>query len=198
MADNQFIKYEYYHWGPYLYKTSLSDEVVKEIKKLCSKQSTDYTENLVGLIKHENEVDVKKLFPIINPYFNSYAHGYYDYTGSILGNKIELIQSWVNFMVKHESNPIHRHDNNLSFVIFLEVPKNLEKEYNEAKSKSKPGTLNFIYTFNNGEEFINERAFFPVVGDMFIFPASLSHYVNSFKSEGERISVSGNLKITNG
>ena len=36
----------------------------------------------------------------------------------------------------------------------------------------------------------------PEVGDFFIFPSSLNHSVNNFQSEGERVSVSGNLKVS--
>ena len=35
----------------------------------------------------------------------------------------------------------------------------------------------------------------PQVRDIFIFPAWLQHHVNAFKSDVERISVSGNLKF---
>ena len=36
----------------------------------------------------------------------------------------------------------------------------------------------------------------PEVGDLVMFPAWLRHYVNDFKSEGERISVSGNITLS--
>jgi hypothetical protein len=36
-----------------------------------------------------------------------------------------------------------------------------------------------------------------LVGDIYIFPAMLQHWVVPFKSKIERISVSGNLEITN-
>ena len=35
----------------------------------------------------------------------------------------------------------------------------------------------------------------PKTGDIFIFPASLKHYVYPFKSKVTRISVSGNLNL---
>ena len=38
------------------------------------------------------------------------------------------------------------------------------------------------------------HSFFPEEGDMFIFPAWLKHWVYPFKSDCERISVSGNVK----
>ena len=58
-----------------------------------------------------------------------------------------------------------------------------------------PNTFYNIAQENN-KFYISANNFVPEVGDMFIFPASLHHYVNSFKSNGERISISGNLEIT--
>ena len=192
---NKLINYSFFHWGPFLYKTSLTKEEVILIKKLCSKESPDYRKSLAGLIKQEHKIDVKKLFPIISPYMKSYVQAYSDYAPQILANKIELKSSWVNYMTKFESNPLHTHDENLSFVIFIQVPKNLKEEYNKTHSPtSKPGTINFVYTLGIEEFNINKHSFFPEVGDFYIFPASLHHYVNSFQSNGERISVSGNLK----
>ena len=34
--------------------------------------------------------------------------------------------------------------------------------------------------------------------DFYIFPSDLNHFVNHFQTNGERISVSGNLKLQNG
>jgi len=191
---NKLINYSFFHWGPFLYKTSLTKEELILIKKLCSKRSPDYRKTLAGLIKQEHKIDVKKLFPIICPYVKSYIKAYLDYAPKTLANKIELISSWVNYMTKFESNPLHVHDEDLSFVIFIQVPKSLREEYNKTVSNSKPGTLNFIYSLGVEEFNINQHNFFPEEGDFYIFPASLHHYVNSFESNGERISISGNLK----
>ena len=62
---NRTINYNYYHWGPFLYKTSLEQEELNKLKKICSKKSKDYRKYLAGLIKHEHVIDVKKLFAII-------------------------------------------------------------------------------------------------------------------------------------
>jgi len=194
--QDKIINYNFFHWGPYLYKTSLTKEELVSVKKLCSKKSKDYRKNLVGLIKHEHEVNVKKLFPILAPYFNSYAESFIKYTGKILGNKIELVSAWVNYMTKGEANPLHTHDDDLSFVLFTEIPKGLLKEYENHVGNAKPGLINFIYTLEDRKELINEHPFFPTTGSLFIFPACLHHYVNPFRCEGERISISGNLKIS--
>lgn len=191
------INYQFFHWGPFLYRTILTKEEINLIKNLCSKNNKDYRENLAGLIKHEHEIDRKKLFPIIAPYLQSYLEARYHYHGKSLGNKIELITSWVNYMTKFESNPLHTHDDDLSFVLFLQIPKNLFKEYKKHPGNTKPGCINFLYNLQTRNQFLNEHTFFPAVGDLFIFPAALHHYVNHFQSDGERISVSGNLKIIN-
>ena len=149
--EDKIINYNFFHWGPFLYKTVLTKEEINLIKKLCSKNSKDYRGNLAGLLRHEHEIDNKKIFSILSPYFNSYAKAFMEYSGKPLANKIELEKCWVNFMTKFEL----------------------------ADSKI----------------LINQHTFFPEVGDFFIFPASLHHYVNSFKCEGERISISGNLVI---
>ena len=189
------INYNFYHWGPFLYKTSLDQGEINQIKKICSKKSKDHRKNLAGLIKHEHVVDVKKLFPIIFSYLNSYSQAYIEYSGKFLGNKIKLKSSWVNYMTKLESNPLHTHDDDLSFVIFIQVPKKLKEECNNTISNSIPGSINFVNTLAKKKYNIEQRRFLPEVGDFFIFPASLSHYVTSFQSEGERISVSGNLIV---
>ena len=55
-----------------------------KIQKLCSKESKDYRKNLAGLIKNEHEVDREKLFPIIEPYVQSYSQAYSDYSNKAL------------------------------------------------------------------------------------------------------------------
>ena len=195
---NQTINYNFFHWGPFLYKTSLEQGEIKKIKNLCSKESKDYRNNLAGLIKHEHVIDVKEMFPIISAYINSYVQAQLDYSGKLLGTKIELISSWVNYMTKFESNPMHTHDDDLSFVIFTEIPKELREEYNNSIGNTKPGAINFINSLDIRPQIISQHTFFPEVGDFFIFPSSLHHFVNSFQCKGERVSISGNLKITDG
>ena len=190
------IHYEFFHWGPLLYKTKLNKEEIQEIKSLCKKnKEKDCRETLVGLIENEYLIDSKLLFKVICPYLQSYSQVYLNYTGSALGGKITLIESWVNYMTKFESNPIHNHAEDLSFVIFTDVPKNLEQERKNTISKNKPGDLHFILRLADHKLEQNAHTFKPEVGDFFIFPASLNHWVNHFKSDGERISVSGNIKV---
>ena len=36
--------------------------------------------------------------------------------------ELKIINAWVNFMKKHEFNPIHNHGGMFSFIIFVQVP----------------------------------------------------------------------------
>jgi len=194
---NKKIDYSFFHWGPFLYKTTLTEDELKDVKNLCIKDSTkDARINLAGLIKNEYTIDRTKLFPILLPYLESYAKTYQDYSGKIFGKQLELVTSWVNYMTKFESNPIHTHDEDLSFVIFTEIPKELKQQWNDTISSGpKPGAINFMISLDNKQRAINQHSFQPNEGDFYIFPADLNHFVTHFEAEGERISVSGNLKI---
>ena len=59
---DRLINYNFFHWGPLLFQTNLTEKELNEIKKLCSKEGKDYRKNLAGLIKHEHEIDSEKLF----------------------------------------------------------------------------------------------------------------------------------------
>ena len=171
----------------------------KKLKRLSSfvkrTKKKDYRKNLAGLLKQEYSIDKNKVFSVLSPYFNSYIKASVEhYQIKVDAKEVILESAWVNYMTKFEINPLHVHTEDLSFVLFLEVPKNLLEEVNKTVShNSKPGSVNFINELKNNNFHIIEHSFMPTVGDLFIFPSTLHHYVNSFKSDGERISVSGNL-----
>ena len=99
-------------------------------------------------------------------------------------------------MTKFESNPLHNHNEDISFVIYLSLPEKLKKENEDTISNSsKPGEICFVDKLEKNNLSINRIKFFPEVGEFFIFPATLNHYVNSFQCEGERVSVSGNIQV---
>lgn len=191
------IDYQFFHWGPFLYKTTLTDNELKKINSLCKKnKKEDYRRHLAGLIKNEYKIDEKKFFPIILPYLKSYIQAAMQHYGLNNAGKIILESVWVNYMTKFESNPIHSHTGDLSFVLFTKTPDTLKKEIeNTISNETKPGAINFINSLGSAKNYISAHTFTPEVKDLFIFPAHLNHMVNSFQSEGERVSVSGNIKI---
>ena len=87
--------------------------------------------------------------------------------------------------------------------MYTKVPEGLRKECEEAVHNSPgPGCITFDFNIPGGSFnnlFLNTHAHLPSVGDMFIFPAALPHWVYPFKTtEGERVSISGNIKFYDG
>ena len=68
------INYRFFHWGPFLFRTNLTQDELDKIQKLCSKEGKDYRKNLAGLIKNEHEVERENLFPIIEQYWFTIIH----------------------------------------------------------------------------------------------------------------------------
>tara|TARA_B100000085_G_C18181637_1_gene365821 strand:- start:76 stop:543 length:468 start_codon:yes stop_codon:yes gene_type:complete len=128
-------------------------------------------------------------------YLGVYDQMFQQFIGKPYEKKPEYILSalWINYQKANEFNPPHDHDGKLSFVTYLQIPKELKKENQEYKGKScGPGGIQFIYG-NGPRDCITYMSFFPEEGDMFIFPAWLKHWVAPFKSDCTRISVSGNV-----
>lgn len=129
----------------------------------------------------------------------SAVHDLSQTTKNLGSNFLTLDNCWVNIQKKHEFNPIHSHDGDFSFVIWLAVPYSIADEHacvNATHSNSpRAGMFSFFYSNIFGE--IREAAF-PIdntyEGKIFLFPGCLSHMVYPFQtSEKHRISISGNL-----
>jgi len=189
------INYNMIHSGPLLFKTKLFENDIKNVFKLCKKdKSLDGRHKLVGLIDDEYDIkDLNKLVEILNPYLESFkdAHRrWYDQDC-----KLKLRSAWVNYMKAGDSNPNHIHsDCHFSSVLFLKIPKGLEKERQQtiANKGAKPGFLSFlINSITPG--YLSTYEHNPKPGDFFIFPANLTHCVYSFKCKGERISLACNF-----
>ena len=188
--------YQFYYWGPLLFRVKLDNSTIKKILKLCDRnKNNDWRHQLAGDIKNEYLIDEKKLQHILTPHLyafkNAYKHWY-----NVNCDEVTARKAWVNYMKPGDSNPVHIHTGcHFSSVIYLKVPKGLDKEIKEYKGTAAgPGSIMFMY----GEDspyHLTWRNFKPEVGDMFIFPYSLRHGVNPYKSPGERISIAANYVI---
>ena len=109
--------------------------------------------------------------------------------------EIKIINVWVVRQYKHEYNPIHYHEGQLSGVGYLEIPKNMNKNRLVGNKKIKTnGTIDFI---NGQKNFLSKSIYNlnPKLGDLVIFPNYLMHTVYPFNIDGERRSFSFNVKI---
>ena len=188
-----------YQFGPVLAKYKLEDNFVEELYLRGNKTHKDYSSQLAGHIKKENQFDLKDRQWFLNNTNEIFLKYLEVLKLRSLKNKnvskLELTSLWINFMKNGEFNPIHDHSGDISFVIYVAVPDELIKEKHEFKGKGVgPGTISFLY----GEEsnsYTSHYNFFPQKGIMFIFPAKLRHFVPPFQSKVIRISVSGNLRF---
>lgn len=121
--------------------------------------------------------------------------------------KLVVSNLWVNKQKKYEFNPIHTHTGVLSFVIWMNIPYDLEKEEsyfpitsNETEiDRSNSHTSKFTFIYNDA---LGKIQYFSLPvdksweGTIIMFPASLNHCVYPFyTSDDYRISVSGNIQV---
>ena len=96
---------------------------------------------------------------------------------------------WTNFMKAGEFNPPHHHSGHISFVLYLSIPDEYQQELDNHKALSPPPG-NILFLVND-----KQMTFTPEPGAMYIFPSSLEHMVFPFRSDGERVSMSGNISL---
>jgi hypothetical protein len=187
--------YNFYYWGPILFKIKMQQEDLKKCVDLCSKKSSEVDETLAGVIKHQHYISPTHYSKIINPYLDPFHQAYRNWYGKNI-SQVNIRSSWVNFMRAGEFNPPHTHLNcDLSSVLFIQIPEGLKEEHQKfIGTGGGPGTLSFTYGEFQPHN-ISTRVFFPEEGDLFIFPATLTHFVAPFLSKGERISLSANFDL---
>ena len=218
------IEYKFPYWGPLVMETKVEPEFVDillEKGNESREKNLDNRKQLAGMIDEEfyyPAVAVPKesypdrenlslddytswFVPRFTPYLNAYITALKtDWSFNLIDEKLiswSMGNLWINYQKAREYNPPHHHTDDLSFIIYLQVPDELKKENEEMRgvhNNDGPGTVCFTY----GEARFPSLSYFarlPEVGDIFVFPSWLNHYVHAFKSDVERISVSGNVSF---
>ena len=192
------IKYSYFHWGPFLFHTEITQEecdIIIEEGKKCRRKSNDYRAKLAGHLSEEYKfLDAEGIAVWLKNYFNAYASAYNKWRGEgSMKPNFTLTSLWINYMKANEFNPPHDHGSDLSFILYPHVPAELTQENKDFKGTMRgPGGVCWLYGEGN-RQCISVVHRMPATKDLFIFPASLKHWVFPFKSNVERISVSGNI-----
>ena len=197
------LEYKIQDWGPFTILATIDQEFVDILLEKgyeSREKKLDYRSKLAGVIDNEYYYDDVGdwFFSRFLNYINAYIDGATNHLQQAFKSPPvgwTLTSLWINYQQAREYNPPHRHDGDLSFVMYLQVPDEIRKENVEMQGVHRnrgPGMINF----SHGEEMpfsINQSSKMPEVGDLYIFPAWLTHYVHAFKSDVERISVSGNI-----
>ena len=136
---------------------------------------------------------------LANEYCNNFS------TGGILiqetsDMKREFLfsNSWINYQKKYEFNPVHAHSGDLSYVIWIKIPYDLEKELQLANNTNSNTPCNSLFSFigQDFEYLIKVSKEFE--GEIIIFDSKQKHTVYPFyTSDDFRISLSGNIHVRN-
>jgi hypothetical protein len=203
MSKIEKVDYTYMNWGPFVMQTKVPDYIIKKLKSEGKKLKESYNHALAGHLDNQFKYPekIKKWFyNEILPIIDSYRNGHCKYHGiDNLPVQIGTEDLWVNYMKAGDFNPLHTHGYDYSFVLFLDVPKQLRKEQEDYKgTAAKPGALMFEYSQQARPRWATTgTSILPETGNLFMFPALLQHWVAPFKSKITRISVSGNFGILN-
>ena len=184
-------------------EVQLKDEAISLLLKKgkkSQKKHLDARKKLAAMIDGEYyfENPNEWFCPIFNSYVNAYIEAVSEYKLDAFKTSPTswiLEKLWINYQKAYEYNPPHHHVGDLSFVIYLQVPEEIVQENKKRQGEHNnagPGVI--CFDFGHDVPFsISRNNKMPKVGEAFIFPAWLPHHVNAFKSDVERISVSGNI-----
>ena len=167
--------------------------------------SQKYNHNLAGNIK--KEFDLTDIKQTVEPYILNvckyHRESFPQYKPRFVSkNPIVLKDLWINFQKKNEFNPVHNHTGLYSFVIWLDIPYNIEDELTQGPGADSNNNLagHFEFTYSNT---LGEFATLPIPADkqyngkICLFPSAMPHAVYPFyTSDDYRITVSGNVNFS--
>lgn len=185
---------EGYAWGPYLGKTSIDSETVKELLSRSNKIRGEVCAAPMLPFNFDDEwhlppEDIKWFWSVFKEHLRSYLEGYSKHNDIPSPtdrdvNSWHFDHIWVNYYKENDMAALHNHVGDLSIVLYLQIP-----EYSDAIIGTAPAPGSITFTWGD-----SKRTFSPKVGEMFIFPSGLLHMVMPHKTIGaERISLSANL-----
>ncbi len=162
---------------------------LKAIAEQARKEGITYNKDLAGLIKEQPFIEQWKVINV-----------------NTVTTPITLSSCWVNFQKKYEFNPLHNHTGFASFIIFLNIPYDLEEENKVFPPASfDHGNPNSKLVFaghspvNGGIEVMAIPVDKSFEGKMLMFDAKHFHMVYPFyTSDKERVTISGNFQFFTG
>ena len=117
--------------------------------------------------------------------FNKYQKAYFSQNPDV-----SITSEWVVRMNPGDFNPAHFHTNcHLSGLIYLKIQEGFEKDAG--------GNIHFLHG-NPADYYDNQYQAVPKVGDMYLWPSWLQHFVYPYKVEGERWVMPFNVLISHG
>ena len=166
--------------------TNEENKFTDEIKLKCHKNIGNITSDDNYIINNKQYSSLRKeLNEIVKDYFNKIICPSDDI-------KPYITQSWLNFTETDQHHHIHNHPNSLiSGILYI----NADKDNDKVVFKSDKYNMIGIETekFN---AFNSSSWWFPVeTGKVFLFPSSLTHFVETKQGKNTRVSLAFNVFI---
>ena len=172
-----------------LYEYLKSPELENEIRNEISNFKTGVVKSNVGGFQTPNiknklicETIIRKSFELISTNYKFKTK-----TNIVLDNM------WININKKNDFNTPHTHPHsNFSGVYYLDVP---EKKGELIFMENDKRSMNNLESFLHSDEFWSEFQIKPKKDMILLFPSSLVHMVRPHYEDGDRISLSFNIKL---
>jgi hypothetical protein len=214
-------KSENYCFGPLLYRSKINRDLIIQLIKRGNQSNDTFDKNLPNLVSCEktySPADQEYFSRVISNYMYDYMEARKQWYGEKDYNESFILQDlWINYIKCGDYVPYQPSNCDLSFVIYVQVPMDLRKEYLEFKSvidggiidrgshrdvhqlhaqdTAGPGSIEFKYG-QPEQGFVASRHFYPREGDIYIFPSNFYNITYPYKTEDRlRIEVRGNFNI---
>ena len=188
-------------FGPAIGFANIPNDLIDKINSFIDVATiTDYANelnhgsNLAGQVTQEIKLPSEIINDGLVSFFGALTKGYIK---SILNkeiSKFELLSTWVVRQFENEYNPPHLHNGHISGLGYLKLPQSFGNTIQRLKKNNTHGEINFMH---GSEQFLSTgiKTEKPKVGDFYIFPSYLYHFVNPFYGDGERRSISFNAVV---
>ena len=197
-----------YPFSPLVFRDIISDEFHEFLMDGLdsSRDGYDYSKHLAGNIKNQRsgEYDPHLFYDYIDPYVQAYYQhenkdrNFFDTNDPLYEVKnlknvtydLGEIGPWINFQEQHDYNPLHRHNGDLSAIIFIDIPEEIAEDRLYQRRNGSPNCASGLVDFwhNNLNWFIS-----PKTKQIMLFPSNLLHGVYPFSINVQRITMSFNL-----
>ena len=119
-------------------------------------------------------------------------------TQLIAEEQLKIDHIWVNYMEKHEFNPMHNHSGFLSFVIWNKIPFDVEEEMKLYPDVANNMSSFFAFIHGHPPQQFPIKISKEMQNYICMFPSNLNHCVYPFyTSDDYRVSFAGNIFLRN-
>ena len=187
-------------FSPLVYRNDISDEFHEFLLNGLDptlELGVSRADNLAGNIdkqlesRLDAEIFLGQIYEHVYKYHDEFVRNESFFRPKAQETRLPILRSivgpWVNYMRENDFNPIHRHNGNLSGIIFIDIPKQIEEDRISSDLKNdSSGLIDFWCNDMNW-------SFSPKSKQLMLFPSNLLHGVYPFKSNAIRITMSFNL-----